>query len=324
MRPAFDARKGVGQGGFMHGTDVDMPHSGQDFVFRDRVSAQSGGFRACVVIPSYNSGALLVPTVESVLRHVSIGTLIFVVIDGSTDGSEAGVYELANKIEFLKVLRVLRNEGKGAASLRALEIAHEMGCSHAAVFDSDGQHAAADLPAFFEAARRQPDTMILGQPVFGADAPWERVWGRKLANWCTNVETMWGGIGDSLFGFRVYPVDKALEVLRMTRAGRVFDFDTQMAVRLYWAGVRPVNLPTHVKYPPREEGGVTHFRYIRDNVVLAAAHTGLLWCAALRLLRIATLFFGVVCARRARGAEPAESAGFTAPGKRQQARHHRA
>lgn len=303
----------------MNGTEADMPPPVRDFVFPDCGPSQPEGFCGCVVIPSYNSGALLVPTVESVLEYAPRGSVVLVVIDGSTDGSEAGVCDLASKAPALRVLRSPHNEGKGAATLRALELASELGCSHAAVFDSDGQHAAADLPVFFEAARCQPDAMILGLPIFGAEAPWVRVWGRKIGNWFTNVETWWGGIGDSLFGFRVYPVGIALQVLRATRAGRRFDFDTQLVVRLCWAGVRPVNVPTRVKYPPRMEGGISHFRYVRDNALLVVAHAGLLCRAASQLVRRA-------CAHIVWGVEatPAGRAGFTSPGRRLPARHPRA
>jgi len=31
-----------------------------------------------------------------------------------------------------------------------------------------------------------------------------------------------------------------------------------------------------VFYPPRSEGGVSHFRYLRDNLLLVAAHARLL------------------------------------------------
>ena len=103
--------------------------------------------------------------------------------------------------------------------------------------------------------------MILGLPVFGSDAPLVRVWARKIGNWCTHVETAWAGIGDSLFGFRVYPVGRALEVLRVMRAKRAglgFESGTQLFVRLYWAGVKTVNLTKRVRYPPRSQGGVRH------------------------------------------------------------------
>ncbi|MEY5025624.1 MAG: hypothetical protein RLZZ244_1152 [Verrucomicrobiota bacterium] len=232
-----------------------------------------------VIVPSYNSGLLLRPTVESLLRA---WRPIIVVIDGSTDGSDRS---LEGMEEDLHVLRLERNGGKGAAVLAALEIASKLGWTHAAVVDADGQHAVEDLERFMGVSKRRPDAMVLGVPVFGPDAPWERVWGRKIANGWTQVETLWGGIQDSLFGFRVYPVGAALRILRSISGGRAFDFDTQLVVRLYWEGVVPINLPTAVRYRVGAGGdrGVSHFRYVRDNLLLLRAHLQLV-LGAIRLL----------------------------------------
>jgi hypothetical protein len=60
------------------------------------------------------------------------------------------------------------------------------------------------------------------------------------------------------------------------RSMRRFDFDPEAAVRLAWRGVRPVNVPAPVKYFSREEGGVSHFNYVRDNALLAWMHVRLL------------------------------------------------
>ena len=225
--------------------------------------------RKCVIIPSYNSGPLLASTVCAVLEHWSP---VIVVLDGSTDGSGAAVEKLAATREDLEVLVRAHNGGKGEAVLAALRLAAARGFTHAAVLDADGQHDVSDLPRFMEASDAYPEAMILGVPLFGEDAPMERVKGRKIGNWWTNLETLWGGIGDSLFGFRIYPVDASLRILEGTRTGRRFDFDTQLAVRLYREGTLPLNLPTRVHYPKREAGGVTHFRYLRDNLLLIAAH----------------------------------------------------
>ena len=56
---------------------------------------------------------------------------------------------------------------------------------------------------------------------------------------------------------------------------RRFDFDPEAAVRLAWAGVPPVNLPAPVRYFTPEEGGVSHFNYLRDNTLLTWMHTRL-------------------------------------------------
>jgi hypothetical protein len=39
--------------------------------------------------------------------------------------------------------------------------------------------------------------------------------------------------------------------------------------------VRPVNFPAPVRYLSAEEGGVSHFNYWRDNVLLTWMHTRL-------------------------------------------------
>jgi hypothetical protein len=131
--------------------------------------------------------------------------------------------------------------------------------------------------------------MILGVPEFGDDAPPLRVLGRRVGNWWTHLETLWGGIEDSLYGFRVYPVKASLEILSKISGGRRFDFDTQLAVRLYWAGYQPLNLATPVTYRSKETGGVSHFRYLRDNVLLTLVHTLLVLQALLRLPRLLRL-----------------------------------
>lgn len=229
--------------------------------------------RRGIIIPTYNSGPLLERTVREVLTH---WRPVLVVVDGSTDDSSACIHKLAATEETLHVISHPENRGKGAAVLTGLEFARNQGWTHAAVFDADGQHEAADLPKFMAASQAHPEAMILGRPVFGADAPALRVIGRRAGNWFANLETWWGGIDDSLFGLRVYPVAPALDILRSIRSGRRFDFDTQLAVRLYWRGVPPLNLLTRVHYHSSERGGVSHFDYLRDNLLLARAHAGLI------------------------------------------------
>jgi len=47
--------------------------------------------------------------------------------------------------------------------------------------------------------------------------------------------------------------------------------------------MRPVNLPAEVRYFRVEEGGVSHFRYLRDNILLTWMHTRLFLGFVLRL-----------------------------------------
>jgi len=47
-------------------------------------------------------------------------------------------------------------------------------------------------------------------------------------------------------------------------------------VRLCWRGVPAIPRPVPVRYFRPEEGGVSHFRYVRDNALLTWMHTRLM------------------------------------------------
>lgn len=201
---------------------------------------------------------------------------VWVVVDGSTDGSQEPVQRLAAADPGLQVVRLPVNVGKGAALLQGLEKAAQAGFSHALTMDSDGQHPAGSIPQFMQASQRRPGAMVLGRPVFDASAPLLRVRGRRVSNWWTNLETLGAGIDDSLYGFRVYPVADLIAVMRRQRWMRRFDFDTEAVVRLAWRGVTPLNLAAPVRYLSAAEGGVSHFRYGRDNLLLTWMHVRLM------------------------------------------------
>jgi glycosyltransferase involved in cell wall biosynthesis len=239
-----------------------------------------------VILPSYNTGPRLAGVVAGVLAHWQP---VLLVVDGSTDGSERPLVELARSEPGLAVLELPRNSGKGAAVLAGLAAARNRGFSHALVMDADGQHETAGISAFMECSRRHPAAMILGRPIFGPDVPLERLYGRKLSVGIARIETLGAAIADPLYGFRVYPVRQLLDVLGPRRGGRRYDFDTEAAVRLFWEGVEPINLPSPVRYFTASQGGVSHFHYLRDNITLVLMHARLIlelllfrWPAVLR------------------------------------------
>jgi glycosyltransferase involved in cell wall biosynthesis len=215
---------------------------------------------------------LLRPTILSVLEKWKP---VWVVLDGSTDSSVAEAHDLQRDHSELRVFLLPQNHGKGGAALVAMKAALDAGFSHALLMDADGQHSADHVVRFIETSMEHPGAMILGVPIFGPDAPSERVKGRRVGNWFANLETLWGGVRDSLFGFRVYPLAPAVRIMEAIKTARRFDFDTELGVRLFWAGVRPINQLVPVHYPPRELGGVSHFEYLRDNLLLAGTHTRL-------------------------------------------------
>lgn len=222
-------------------------------------------FQALVLLPSYNSGSLLAETVREALARWKV---VWVILDGSSDGSGTAL----EKMDDVRVITLPQNGGKGAAVEQGMRTAASEGFTHALVMDADGQHDGASIVPFLAVAAAHPSALIAGVPVFGADAPLERVRGRLVGNSMAAVECRGRGAQDALFGFRVYPIAPALKVFEATGTGRAFDFDTVLAVKLAWAGLPVINLPTPVRYPKVQQGGVTHFRYLRDNLLLARVH----------------------------------------------------
>jgi glycosyltransferase involved in cell wall biosynthesis len=230
------------------------------------------GLRHVVLIPSYNTGPRLFETIASV-RMLALP--VIVVIDGSTDGTGETLGTMAAIDKSLFVHVVAANQGKGAAVLHGLRLAETQGFSHALTMDADGQHSTAHIHEMIAHSLSHPWAMVLGLPVFDKTAPRIRIVGHKIANFCTGLVAGRGRIGDSLFGFRVYPILPLIETVARTSGMRRFDFDSEAAIRLCWLGVQPINIATPVRYFHRDAGGVSHFKYLRDNLLLAGMYARL-------------------------------------------------
>jgi glycosyltransferase involved in cell wall biosynthesis len=243
-----------------------------------------------ILIPSYNTGPRLLVTVQEALEHWQP---VWVVIDGSTDGSYAPVHELAQHEPRLRILSREKNGGKGNAIFTGVVAALAAGFTHVLTMDSDGQHPASHIEPFMQASQKNPGALIAGAPVFGPEAPAARLHGRKLSVALVRLETFGPVITDPLFGFRVYPAAPLARALLATSAARGYDFDPEIAVRLVWAGVPVINLPAPCRYLTRDQGGISHFRYVRDNAKMVWLHVRLLaqlvvrWPAVRRIRRTA-------------------------------------
>ncbi len=246
--------------------------------------------RHLVLIPSYNPGESVFETVRGARQYWDA---VWVVVDGSDDGTGERLEAAARDDPALRVLRLARNGGKGAAVLHGMRVASAEGFTHVLTMDSDGQHPPTHIPRFMAASVAAPRAVVLGVPQFDESAPSLRVKGRRISNWWANLETLWQGIDDSLFGFRVYPIADLVAVMEATRWMRRFDFDPEAAVRLVWRGLPVVNLPAPVRYLRPDEGGVSHFDYWRDNRLLVGMHARLFFGFLLRL--------PVLAARKLRG-----------------------
>ncbi|MCL2875030.1 MAG: glycosyltransferase family 2 protein [Betaproteobacteria bacterium] len=228
------------------------------------------------LVPVYNHAA----TVGAVVEALHGLALPVILVDDGSDAECAAVLDALATAPETSLVRLPRNVGKGGAVMKGLREAHAKGYSHALQLDADGQHDATSLPAFLDAMRDTPQAVIVGFPRYDASVPASRLIGRYATHVWVWINTLSRRIRDSMCGLRVYPLAATLRVLdSMPRQSRM-EFDTEILVRLDWAGVPVRNLPILVCYPP---GGVSHFRLMRDNVRISWMHTRLFFGMLRRL-----------------------------------------
>jgi hypothetical protein len=118
-------------------------------------------------------------------------------------------------------------------------------------------------------------------------------WGRKIGRWVTHVwvwvETLSLQIADSMCGYRVYPLAAVRDLLGREKIGLRMDFDTDIMVRLFWAGTPVCGLPVRVTYPA---GNISNFDILRDNWRISRMHARLVFSMLVR--------FPLILARRPR------------------------
>ena len=233
-------------------------------------------FQPWIVVPVYDHEHAIVVTVAQLLAH---GVPILLVDDGSRESCAHVLRALAaDHPGRVRLLRLPRNGGKGAAVIAGLREAASHGASHALQIDADGQHDAGDVPRFQAEAAAYPRAIINGRPVYDESVPLGRLVGRYATHVWVWINTLSLQIADSMCGFRVYPLAATIALLDRERVGLRMDFDIEVIVRLHWAGLEVRNLPTRVTYPL---DGVSHFRLWQDNVRISKMHArlffGMLW-----------------------------------------------
>ncbi|MFQ2342336.1 glycosyltransferase family 2 protein [Aeromonas dhakensis] len=237
----------------------------------------------CLLIPCYNHAG---PLAAVLARLAEFKLPCLLVDDGSEPVAAAALDALAAQHPWVSLLRHPHNQGKGGAVMTGLRRAHELGFSHALQVDADGQHDLTDLPALLAEARQYPAALVSGRPLYDDSVPKGRLYGRYITHVWVWIETLSFAIKDSMCGFRVYPLAPTCALLERVALGRRMDFDTEVMVRLHWAGVPMRFVPTRVIYPV---DGRSHFRLFRDNLDISWMHTRLvcrlLWDLLLRLCR---------------------------------------
>lgn len=234
-------------------------------------------FLPCVVIPVYNHKECIENIVE---KLEPLRLHCFIIDDGSDEPTQKTLDSIARRHPDVTLHRLPVNKGKGGAVMAGMELAYGLGYSHALQIDADGQHNCGDIQAFLSAAEDSPDTLIAGQPVYDSTVPKGRLMARYITHFWVAIETLSKNPPDTMCGFRVYPLKATCNIIQARSLGQRMDFDIEIMVRLIWADVQIIRIPTKVIYP---QNGSSHFRYLLDNALISWMHSRLFFGMLVRL-----------------------------------------
>lgn len=220
----------------------------------------------CAVIPTYQNAKTLLKVVADVHRVVDT---VFVVDDGSNDGTAALLDKATGNERPEKVLTHPKNCGKGAALKTGLTYARQQGFRYAVTVDADGQHRADDIPALLKAVEEEPDALAIGsRGLQHENMPAKSTFANRFSNFWFALQTL-QRLPDTQSGLRVYPL-RRLHGLRWMSAR--YEAELTLLVFSAWAGVKLLPVPVSVYYPPRDQR-VTHFRPGRDFTRISVLNT---------------------------------------------------
>lgn len=220
----------------------------------------------CAVIPTYQNAKTLLKVVADVHRVVDT---VFVVDDGSNDGTAALLDKATGNERPEKVLTHPKNCGKGAALKMGLTYARQQGFRYAVTVDADGQHRADDIPALLKAVEEEPDALAIGsRGLQHENMPAKSTFANRFSNFWFALQTL-QRLPDTQSGLRIYPL-RRLHGLRWMSAR--YEAELTLLVFSAWAGVKLLPVPVSVYYPPRDQR-VTHFRPGRDFTRISVLNT---------------------------------------------------
>lgn len=223
----------------------------------------------CTLITIYDNP----DTIRDVVKGLApLGLPCLIVDDGSAAPTVAALEAVREEFPFVQVRAHPRNAGRGAALKTGYRWAHAEGYSHALQLDADDQHDPRSAPDFLAVSRRYPEALVLGDPIFDDGAPRSRLYGRLISRFWVWVDSWSFDVHDPLCGMRCVPLAAAVALLDREPMGDFMDFDPELTVRMQWLGVPIENVPTVVRY---FEGGVSHFRMVRDNLRLSSCYARL-------------------------------------------------
>jgi glycosyltransferase involved in cell wall biosynthesis len=218
------------------------------------VRARGLASSVCAIVPALDSASTIGEVVRELVTLWPSQNGVIVVDDGSTDATSR-IARDAGAI----VLRHPHNRGKGAALRTGMARAKALGFDVAVTVDADGQHPPKEALRLLRASG-DPSALVLGiRDLPGAGAPRANQISNAISNFFLSA---FSGrrLADTQCGLRRYPI---ATTLALGAAADGYAFEAEVLLRAIAAGVRVVEVPIQVVYPPPSER-VTHFDSVRD------------------------------------------------------------
>ncbi len=230
------------------------------------------------VIPVYRHAASAQDVAAALIKQQ---IPVILVDDGNNESDMCLLKKLIETLPEVILLRLNRNQGKGAAVMHGMRYAYSHGYTHALQIDADGQHDTQAVSDFLRYATQYPRAVISGYPIYDQSVPKARLYARYLTHFWVGIHTLSRTrIRDSMCGLRVYPLAETIPVLAHMRTALRMEFDTEIIVRLDWRNTIIINRPVAVHYPQK---GISNFRIWQDNLRISWMHIRLFFGMLIRL-----------------------------------------
>ena len=239
------------------------------------IQSKIKSYRCCVVLPTYNNSKTLGRVLDGVLEFTKD---IIIVNDGSTDNTS----EILKNYPQIIQLHQPQNTGKGHALKIGFKHAVRLGFDYAITLDTDGQHFPSDIPNFIAAldASENKNILIIGdRNMNNADVLARSAKGNRVSTFWMKAATGLK-LQDSQSGFRLYPI-KAIDGIKFMKSTKKFEFEIEVIVKSYWAGIAIAHVTIDILYDMKER--VSHFRPFMDIARMVVLY---IWFLLVRLFYI--------------------------------------
>lgn len=188
----------------------------------------------CVVLPIYNEVKHLDKLIPEIHKYTD---QLICVDDGSTDGTT----EKLKKYDYIKLISLEKNMGKGKALYYGLSESISSGSDVTITLDADGQHDPALIPTFI--SENSFCDFVIGNRMNDlGKMPLQRIVSNRITSWLLSKKLR-VKIIDSQSGFRSFSTSKLKNILPSSSG---FEAETEMIIKAAKLNykIRNVNIPT--------------------------------------------------------------------------------